>query len=66
MCGSSTKDLREIVENGVYELAPDVSSLEILGLEEPSSAGFVSLDKLAGHAPARMDHEPASMAANAK
>ena len=49
-CGSSTRELEAIVENGIYELAPDVASLEILGLEEPSSSGFVALEKLAGSA----------------
>jgi hypothetical protein len=34
------------VENGLYEIAPDIISLEILGLEEPSSTGFVALDSL--------------------
>jgi Fe-S cluster biogenesis protein NfuA len=48
-CGSSTKDIRAIVEDGVYEFAPDVVSLEILGLEEPSSTGFVALESLLGH-----------------
>lgn len=48
-CGSSTKDMRAIVEEGIYELAPDVASLEILGLEEPSASGFVALDSLMGH-----------------
>lgn len=48
-CGSSTKDVRAIVEEGVYELAPDVVSLEILGLEEPSPSGFVALESLMGH-----------------
>lgn len=47
-CGSSTGELRALIENGVYELAPDVSSLEILGLEEQSSTGFVALDSLVG------------------
>jgi hypothetical protein len=45
-CGSSTQELRTLVENGVYELAPDVTSLEILGLDEPSSTGFVALETL--------------------
>jgi len=45
-CGSSTPELRAIVENGIYELAPDVASLEILGLEEPTSTGFVALQTL--------------------
>jgi hypothetical protein len=48
-CGSSTKDVRAIVEEGIYELAPDVASLEILGLEEPSNSGFVALESLMGH-----------------
>jgi Fe-S cluster biogenesis protein NfuA len=47
-CGSSTKDLRAIVEDSVYEFAPDVVSLAILGLEEPSAAGFVALESLMG------------------
>ena len=48
-CGSSSKDIRAIVEEGIFELAPDVASLEILGLEEPSSSGFVALESLIGH-----------------
>ena len=48
-CGSSAKDVRAIVEEGVYELAPDVASIEILGLEEPSNSGFVALESLLGH-----------------
>ena len=42
--------MRAIVENGIYELAPDVGSLEILGLEEPTSTGFVALETLAAGA----------------
>jgi Fe-S cluster biogenesis protein NfuA len=48
-CGSSTKDLRSIVEDGMFEFAPDVTSLEIVGLEEPTPAGFVTLESLLGH-----------------
>jgi Fe-S cluster biogenesis protein NfuA len=48
-CGSSSKDIRAIVEEGVFECAPDVASLEILGLEEPSNSGFVALESLIGH-----------------
>lgn len=47
-CGSSARDMRAIVEEGVYEFAPDVASLEILGLEEPSASGFVALESLIG------------------
>jgi Fe-S cluster biogenesis protein NfuA len=52
-CGSSTRDLRLIVEDGMFEFAPDVTSLEIQGLEEPTPIGFVSLDSLLGHQLAR-------------
>jgi Fe-S cluster biogenesis protein NfuA len=45
-CGSSTKELQGLVENGMYEIAPDIPALEILGLEEPSSTGFVALESL--------------------
>jgi Fe-S cluster biogenesis protein NfuA len=47
-CGSSSKDVHAIVEDCVYELAPDVTSLEILGLEEPTG-GFVALESLLGN-----------------
>lgn len=49
-CGSSTVELRSLVESGMFEFAPDVASLEILGLEEPSPTGFVALESLVGHA----------------
>lgn len=47
-CGTTSQDLRSIVEDGVYEFAPDVASLKILGLEEPMAAGFVTLESLIG------------------
>jgi Fe-S cluster biogenesis protein NfuA len=48
-CGSSTKDLQALVEEGVYEFAPDVTSLDILGLEAPTPVGFIALESLLGH-----------------
>jgi Fe-S cluster biogenesis protein NfuA len=45
-CGSSTGEIRAKVEGGLYEFAPDIASLEILGLEEPPSMGFVALESL--------------------
>ena len=48
-CGSTTRDLRSMVEGGVYDLAPDLTSLTILGSEEESSSGFVSLESLLKH-----------------
>jgi len=47
-CGSSTQDLRSIVEDGMYEFAPDVISLEILGLDEAVPVGFVTVESLLG------------------
>jgi NifU-like domain len=47
-CGSTTENVRSMVEEGVYEFAPDVTSLAILGLEGQPSSGFVSLESLAG------------------
>jgi Fe-S cluster biogenesis protein NfuA len=47
-CGSSTLDVRSIVEDSMYEFAPDVTSLEIVGLEEPTPTGFVALESLMG------------------
>jgi hypothetical protein len=47
-CGSTTENVRSMVEEGVYEFAPDVTSLVISGLEGQSSSGFVSLESLAG------------------
>jgi hypothetical protein len=55
-CGSSSKDIRAIVEECVFELAPDVTSLDILGLEEPSNSGFVALESLIGHGPVASAH----------
>jgi Fe-S cluster biogenesis protein NfuA len=56
-CGSTAKDVRAIVEEGVYELAPDVTSLEIRGLEEPANAGFVTLESLMGHSLVASAHD---------
>jgi len=47
-CGSTTENVRLMVEEGVYEYAPDVTSLVILGLEDQPSSGFVTLQSLAG------------------
>jgi hypothetical protein len=44
--GSAAKNLRSIVEEGIYDLAPDLASLTILGLEDEDASGFVSLESL--------------------
>ena len=51
--GSAAKNLRSIVEEGIYEWAPDLASLTILGLEDESATGFVTLDSLLKHPTAR-------------
>jgi hypothetical protein len=47
--GTTIKDLRSIVEGGIYDLAPDLISLTILAPEEESSSGFVPLQNLLKH-----------------
>jgi hypothetical protein len=48
-CGSTTKNLQSIVEEGIYDLAPDLTSLKILGLDDEGTSGFVPLEKLLNH-----------------
>lgn len=45
-CGSTTKNLHSIVQESVYEVAPDLASLEILGPEDEAPSGFVPLEQL--------------------
>jgi Fe-S cluster biogenesis protein NfuA len=45
-CGSTTNTLKSMVEEAIYEAAPDVGSIEVEGMEDKPSVGFVSLDKL--------------------
>lgn len=48
-CGSTGKTLKSMVEEALYEAAPDMDALLIEGLEEDSGAsGFVPLGKLGG------------------
>lgn len=50
--GSAARNLRSIVEEGVYDLAPDLVSLTILGLEDEAGSGFVPLESLLKHSTA--------------
>jgi Fe-S cluster biogenesis protein NfuA len=46
-CGSTGKTLKAMVEDALYEAAPDMNRLLIVGLDEPAgSSGFVPLGKL--------------------
>ena len=48
-CASTGKTLKTMVEDALYEAAPDMGRLLIEGLEEqPGSSGFVPLGKLGG------------------
>ncbi|MGA9587498.1 MAG: hypothetical protein WBQ95_19365 [Terracidiphilus sp.] len=60
-CASTAKDVRAIVEDGIYELAPDITSLEIRGLEEPANEGFVALESLMGHSLLAANHNSHSI-----
>jgi Fe-S cluster biogenesis protein NfuA len=53
-CGSTAQALKEIVENAMYQGAPDIASLVIEGAEEKQA--FVSLEMLQGTA-----HPPHTM-----
>ena len=48
-CGSTTGALRSQVEDAIYEVAPDIVSLNVEGLDGRPATGFVSLDKLSGN-----------------
>lgn len=57
-CASTGKTLKAMVEDALYEAAPDMSRLLIEGLEEQSgSSGFVPLGKLGGVIAAASVHE---------
>jgi Fe-S cluster biogenesis protein NfuA len=48
-CGSTGKTLKKIIEDALYEAAPDMVVLQVEGLEESAgSSGFVPLGKLGG------------------
>lgn len=48
-CGSTTKNLKAMVEESIFDQAPDLTSLEILASEEENGSGFVPLESLMRH-----------------
>jgi Fe-S cluster biogenesis protein NfuA len=51
-CGSAGKTLKKLIEDALYEAAPDMVVLQVDGLEESAgSSGFVPLGKLGGMTP---------------
>jgi Fe-S cluster biogenesis protein NfuA len=47
-CGSTAHSMRAMVEEEIYDAAPDLTSLAIEGLEEKSASGFVEVERLLG------------------
>lgn len=47
-CGSTSKTAKAMLEEAMYEAAPDLISVTVEGLEEPAASGFVGLEKLMG------------------
>jgi hypothetical protein len=52
-CGSTGRTAQAIVEEAIYEAAPDLKTLVIEGLDEPATSGFVAIEKLIGTPSAR-------------
>ena len=50
-CGSTSQAVKATVEEAVYEAAPDLTSLVVEGLEEPTPSGFVAVEQLLGSLP---------------
>lgn len=50
-CGSTGKTVQAVVEDALYEAAPDLTSLVVEGLDEPADSGFISVEKLIGSVP---------------
>ena len=47
-CGSTSQNVRAVVEEAMYEAAPDLASLVVEGLDEPKPSGFVAMEALTG------------------
>jgi len=59
-CGSTGRTVKATVEEAIYEAAPDLTSLVVEGLEEPTASGFVGVEKLLGSSPAPL-HQPLAL-----
>lgn len=45
-CGSTSRTVQTIVEEAIFEAAPDLKSLVVEGAEEPAVSGFIAVEKL--------------------
>jgi Fe-S cluster biogenesis protein NfuA len=50
-CGSTAKTLQSLLEESMYDAAPDLTSLVIEGFEEKPASGFIALEQLIPGAP---------------
>ena len=58
-CGSTSGTVRSVLEEAIYEAAPDLTSLTVEGLDDPKPSGFVSVEALRGPvAAARSSTQP--------
>jgi hypothetical protein len=48
-CGSTSKTVRATLEEAMFGAAPDLTSLIVDGLDEPTGSGFVSLEALSAN-----------------
>jgi len=55
-CASTAATARALLENAIYEAAPDVTSVSIEGLDGKNATGFVGLEKLLTKAPSTSAH----------
>lgn len=57
-CGSTARTVQTLVEEAMYDAAPDLTSLIVEGLDAPAASGFVGLEKLLYSAPAGLSAHP--------
>ena len=50
-CGSTARTVQTMLEDAIYEAAPDLKSIVVDGLEKPPASGFVALGTLQGSMP---------------
>jgi hypothetical protein len=48
-CGSTSQNVRAVVEEAIYEAAPELTSLIVEGLDDPKPSGFVAMESLIGN-----------------
>lgn len=52
-CGSTSQTVRALLEEAMYDAAPDLASLHIEGLEQAPASTFVGVDQLLASPPAQ-------------